>query len=100
MHKTSPHGSTLQMCVYRFDPDDLNAHLDFSEEFYHQREQEAIAQIKGRLMDIDVWARSKKPEAGEPEVEELPEDEVQRKEITRQYHFYEPHDRPQHTSQQ
>ena len=72
----------------------MNAHLDFTEEFYHKREQEALAQIKGRLTDIDVWARSKKEETIEPD-EELEDETTQRKEINRQYQFYEPQSYPE-----
>ncbi|XP_067936797.1 cytosolic carboxypeptidase 2-like [Watersipora subatra] len=76
-----------------FDPDDLNAHLDFSEEFYLKREQETISQIKGRLLGLDVWEKGKRVEEEEPE-EEQTEEGTQMKEVTRQYQFYEPRDRP------
>lgn len=68
---------------------DLNAHLDFTGDFYKKDAPAGSAGIRGRLMDIDTdWRRKKPTEGEEPEPEEEPE--TKKRDTQRQYQFYEP----------
>ena len=69
---------------------DLNAHLDFSEEFYHKKERdEGSAGIRGRLINIDTDWRRKPTDSGDPAGADEEPESKKRDTQQRQYQFYE-----------
>lgn len=66
----------------------MNAHLDFTDEFYHKKEGKGSAGIRGRLHGLDMMRRNNEEEIVEPEQDA--EHDGKKKDVQRQYQFYEP----------